>query len=60
MSLSRRVGELSGIEAKKKKLESKVKQLEDRMEEMLVERVSQKETELHATYDERLRNYEER
>jgi len=30
------------------------------MEEMIQERVSQKENELNATYDERLRNYEER
>lgn len=31
-----------------------------KMEEMIVERVTAKEAELHATYDERLRNSEER
>lgn len=30
------------------------------MEEMIQEKVVQKENELNATYDERLRNYEER
>lgn len=30
------------------------------MEEMIQEKVGQKENELNATYDERLRNYEER
>ena len=30
------------------------------MEEMIQEKVVQKEAELNATYDERLRNYEER
>lgn len=30
------------------------------MEEMILEKVAQKENELNATYDERLRNYEER
>ena len=30
------------------------------MDEMVGEKVSQKEAELHATYDERLRNYEDR
>lgn len=30
------------------------------MEEMIAERVGQKEAELNAMYDERLRNYEDR
>jgi homeobox protein cut-like len=30
------------------------------MDEMIQDKVSQKENELNATYDERLRNYEER
>ena len=30
------------------------------MEEMIQEKVTQKENELNATYDERIRNYEER
>jgi len=30
------------------------------MEDMIADRVNAKEAELHATYDERLRNYDER
>ena len=30
------------------------------MEDMIADRVGAKEAELHATYDERLRNYDER
>lgn len=30
------------------------------MDELIAEKVSQKENELNATYDERMRNYEER
>ena len=30
------------------------------MDELIVEKVTQKENELNATYDERMRNYEER
>ena len=30
------------------------------MEELIQEKVTQKENELNATYDERIRNYEER
>jgi hypothetical protein len=30
------------------------------MEEMILEKVAQKENELNATYDEKMRNYEER
>ena len=30
------------------------------MEEMIQEKVTQKENELNATYDEKMRNYEER
>lgn len=30
------------------------------MEDMILEKVAQKENELNATYDEKLRNYEER
>ena len=30
------------------------------MDELILEKVSQKENELNATYDERMRNYEER
>ncbi|KAF9051170.1 hypothetical protein BDZ89DRAFT_1154075 [Hymenopellis radicata] len=58
--LKKRVSETSNIEAAKKKVDSKLEQLEAKMEDMINDRVSQKENELNATYDERLRNYEER
>ncbi|THV02426.1 hypothetical protein K435DRAFT_792605 [Dendrothele bispora CBS 962.96] len=51
--LRKRVNELS-------KAESKAEQLEQKMEEAIQERITQKENELNATYDEKLRNYEER
>lgn len=51
---------MSGLDATKKKAEAKAAQLEDRMEELVTERVSQRENELNATYDEKLRNYEDR
>ncbi|KAL5485305.1 hypothetical protein ACEPAI_7947 [Sanghuangporus weigelae] len=59
-ALNRKLSDLSNIESAKKKVETKAQQLEDRMEEMISEKVSQKENELHATYDEKLRNYEDR
>ncbi|KAF8236541.1 hypothetical protein L208DRAFT_1450990 [Tricholoma matsutake] len=60
VDLRRRVTEFSVIETSKKKLESRVEQLDQKMDEMIQDKVSQKENELNATYDERLRNYEER
>ena len=59
-ALNQKVQELSSVDASKKKLETKVQQLESRMEDMITEKVSQKENEMHATYDEKLRNYEDR
>ena len=59
-ALNRKLSDLSNIESAKKKTEAKAQQLEDRMEDMIAEKVSQKENELHATYDEKLRNYEDR
>ncbi|GAA5824549.1 hypothetical protein JCM11251_000470 [Rhodosporidiobolus azoricus] len=47
-------------EKEKRKLQEKVEKLEGRMEDMIQEKVAAKEAELHATYDERLRNYDER
>ncbi|KAG6837511.1 hypothetical protein H0H93_008436 [Arthromyces matolae] len=60
--LRKRVNEFSSIESAKKKLDFKVEQLEQKecMEDMIQEKVAQKENELNATYDEKLRNYEER
>ncbi|EPQ57314.1 hypothetical protein GLOTRDRAFT_38821, partial [Gloeophyllum trabeum ATCC 11539] len=59
-SLKQKVGEMSGLEARAKKAESKVETLEAKMEDMIQEKVAQKENELNATYDEKMRNYEER
>ncbi len=77
--LKKQVGEISGIEDKRKKAEQKAEQLETKasrdlggrraaqltirdgqMEELTRDRVTQKENELNAQYDERMRNYEER
>ncbi|KAF8270277.1 CASP C terminal-domain-containing protein [Lactarius quietus] len=58
--LQRRVSELASIEAAKKKAESRAEQLEEKMDTAIHERVVQKENELNATYDEKMRNYEER
>jgi homeobox protein cut-like len=59
-SLNRKLSDLSGLETAKKKVEAKAAQLEERMDEVVAERVSQRENELNATYDEKLRNYEDR
>ncbi|KAJ8522451.1 hypothetical protein ONZ45_g966 [Pleurotus djamor] len=58
--LRKQVSEFSTLDAAKKKAELVAEQLEQKMEDMIQEKVSQKENELHATYDERIRNYEER
>ncbi|KAL0956421.1 hypothetical protein HGRIS_002569 [Hohenbuehelia grisea] len=58
--LRKRMSDSSGLEAAKKKADTRLEQLEQKMEEMIQEKVSQKENELNATYDERMRNYEER
>ncbi|TDL25909.1 hypothetical protein BD410DRAFT_783893 [Rickenella mellea] len=59
-TLSCKVTELSGADAARKKAESRVQQLEDKIQEAITERVTQKENELNATYDEKLRNYADR
>jgi homeobox protein cut-like len=58
--LRHKVNEVNTLEAAKKKAEARAEQLEEKMEMMVQEKVSQKENELNATYDEKLRNYEER
>ncbi|KAJ3803282.1 CASP C terminal-domain-containing protein [Lentinula aff. detonsa] len=58
--LRRRSQDLSNVEAARKKAEAKTEQLEQKMEEMIQERINQKENEFNATYDEKLRNYEDR
>ncbi|KAF7782308.1 hypothetical protein Agabi119p4_1684 [Agaricus bisporus var. burnettii] len=60
VELRKRVDDFSSVESAKKKLESKVESLEFKMEDMIQEKVVQKTNELNATYDEKLRNYEER
>ena len=59
-TLNKKIQELSSVEAELKKAEDKAQRLERRMEDMVAEKVAQKESELNATYDERIRNYEER
>ncbi|KIY49113.1 hypothetical protein FISHEDRAFT_65554 [Fistulina hepatica ATCC 64428] len=58
--LKQRVNETPTIEAARTRAEEKAQQLENKMIDLVQEKVSQKENELNATYDERLRNYEER
>ncbi|KAF7321700.1 Golgi membrane protein [Mycena kentingensis (nom. inval.)] len=58
--LRKRVNEFASVETAKKKAELKVEQLEQKMEDMILDKVAQKENELNATYDEKMRNYEER
>ncbi|KAG6833536.1 hypothetical protein H0H87_005187 [Tephrocybe sp. NHM501043] len=58
--LRKRVNDFSSVESAKKKVDAKVEQLEQKMDDMIQEKVAQKENELNATYDEKLRNYEER
>ncbi|KAF8638030.1 hypothetical protein AX16_010662 [Volvariella volvacea WC 439] len=58
--LRKRVGDLSASDNARRRAEVKAEQLEQKMEDLIQERVAQKENELNATYDEKLRNYEER
>ncbi|KAG6866697.1 hypothetical protein C0991_011356 [Blastosporella zonata] len=60
VELRKRVNDFSTVESAKKKADAKVEQLEQKMDDMIQEKVAQKENELNATYDEKLRNYEER
>ncbi|KAF8307009.1 hypothetical protein DL93DRAFT_2119954 [Clavulina sp. PMI_390] len=59
-SLKRQTDELTTVQAALKKAESRAEVLEEKMEGLIQERVTQKENELNATYDEKLMNYEER
>ncbi|CAA7261704.1 unnamed protein product [Cyclocybe aegerita] len=58
--LKKRINDFSAVENAKKKLEVKVEQMEQKMDALIQEKVSQKANELTATYDEKLRNYEDR
>ncbi|POY71026.1 hypothetical protein BMF94_5952 [Rhodotorula taiwanensis] len=59
-ALKQQLADAQTVEKERKKLADKVERLEGRMEDMIGERVAAKEAALHATYDERLRNYDER
>lgn len=59
-SLKKDLVEAQSVERERKKLQEKHEKLEAKMEEQIAEKVSAKEAELNATYDERLRNYEDR
>lgn len=67
--LRKRNGELTKAGFRVEQLESKVlfiyfstslANTRSQMDEMINERVTQKENEMHATYDEKIRNFEER
>lgn len=58
--LKTKVGELGNVEEKRKKAEARADGLEAKMEGLIGERIQQKENELDARYDERMRNYEQR
>ena len=79
--LRKRLNEVSSLETAKRKADTRVEQLEQKvcslfqislaycsscaivpnqMDELIQEKVTQKENELNATYDEKMRNYEER
>ncbi|EKC99410.1 vacuole transport-related protein [Trichosporon asahii var. asahii CBS 8904] len=57
--LKKQVAEASTAEDKRKKAEQRAEQLEAKMDDLIQERVTQKENELNAEYDERMRNYED-
>ncbi|KAI5477893.1 Golgi membrane protein [Pseudohyphozyma bogoriensis] len=58
--LKQQLAEAQSVEKERKRLADKVEKLESRMDDLIQDKVGAKEAELHATYDEKLRNYEER
>ncbi|KAF8813814.1 hypothetical protein BYT27DRAFT_7180580 [Phlegmacium glaucopus] len=58
--MKKRINDFSSVDISKKKLETKLEHLEQKMDTLIQEKVSQKANELTATYDEKFRNYEER
>ncbi|KAH9485122.1 Protein CASP [Psilocybe cubensis] len=60
VELKKKVSDFASVENAKKKLEAKVEQLDQRMDALIQEKVSQKANELTATYDEKIMNYEDR
>jgi homeobox protein cut-like len=59
-NLKKELVEAQGVEKDRKRLQDKHDKLEKKMDETIAEKVASKEAELNATYDERLRNYEDR
>lgn len=59
-SLKSQLAEAQNSEKEKNALAEKVSTLEAKLENLVIDRVASKESELHATYDERLRNYADR
>ncbi|KAK4054374.1 hypothetical protein OIO90_003607 [Microbotryomycetes sp. JL221] len=59
-SLKQQLSETQTLEKERRKLSDKVEKLETKMADLIRDNVAAKEAEMHATYDERLRNYEER
>ena len=58
--LKKELAEAQGVEKERKRLQEKHDKLEKKMDDTIAEKVASKEAELNATYDERLRNYEDR
>jgi homeobox protein cut-like len=58
--LKSKIGELGNVEEKRKRAEGRAEGLEEKMEGLIADKVQQKENELDAKYDERMKNYEQR
>jgi homeobox protein cut-like len=58
--LKSKIAELGNVEDKRKRAEARADGLEEKMEGLIADRVQQKENELDAKYDERMKNYEQR
>jgi homeobox protein cut-like len=58
--LKNKLGDLANVDEKRRRAETRADGLEDKMEGLIGERLQQKENELNAKYDERMKNYEQR
>lgn len=58
--LKNKVADLGNVDDKRKRAESRADGLEDKMEGLIEEKLQQRENELNAKYDERMKNYEQR
>ncbi|GAA97019.1 uncharacterized protein L969DRAFT_105582 [Mixia osmundae IAM 14324] len=59
-TLKAQLAEAQASDKERRKLAERAEKLEKKMDDTVNEKVTQKEAELHAIYDERLRNYQER